>query len=492
MSDFLVGKNISYKYFKNSKKNILDNVNIAIKKGSTTLLTGKSGCGKSTLAYILAGLYPENGGVLVSGEVLVNGVNIHKLTPNKRVSYVSMMFQNCDLQFCMSNLHQELLLCLENIGIPEEDMPQEIEETVALLGVEELLYRDFNTLSGGEKQKCALCCILILKSKCIILDEAFANVDEKSAKEIIQLIQKLKLTVLVIDHNVELWEGVYDTWIHFDSIKKNTSSQPSTGALELTSRDVVDFVPLSLSVDGAVRNARPAHSACINEELKGAKCEGKSESQNPEEIILETSNLIVNKIHFPDMSFKKGSITAIQGPSGCGKTTFFRTLIKQHKYKGQISFFGQEHGKLKKSQLFNQCGIVFQNPSNQFLALNVFDEILFSVKRWNKNQSQKWKEEKTEELLESFDLARYRKYSPYMLSQGQQRRLAVLSMLAGNQDILLLDEPTYGQDYENIYSIMELLKKKSQEGLTILFNTHNKRVASEFSDAIIYFDSQDM
>ena len=455
MSDFLVGKNISYKYFKNSKKNILENIDIAIKKGSITLLTGKSGCGKSTLAYILAGLYPENGGVLVSGGVFVDGVELHSLPPNKRVSYISMMFQNCDLQFCMSNLHQELMLCLENTGVLEEDMPQEIEKTVALLGVEELLYRNFNTLSGGEKQKCALCCILILKSKCIILDEVFANVDEESAKEIIQLIQKLGLTILVIDHNVELWEGVYDTWIRFDE-------QLSEMRSEENDSDVG-------------RGSKPT----ISEE--------KDENQGFGRIILETSGLEVNKIHFPDMSFKKGSITAIQGPSGCGKTTFFKTLIKQHKYKGKIKIFEEEHNKKKKSQLFERCGIVFQNPSNQFLALSVFDEILFSVKRWNNNQSKSWHEEKTIELLASFDLLRYRKYSPYMLSQGQQRRLAVLSMLAGNQDILLLDEPTYGQDYENIYSIMTLLKKKSREGLTIVYNTHNKKVAREFSDSIIHF-----
>ena len=467
MSDFLVGKNISYKYFKNSKKNNLENIDIAIKEGSITLLTGKSGCGKSTLAYILAGLYPENGGVLVSGEVLVDGVDIHKMTPDKRVRYISMMFQNCDLQFCMSNLFQELMLCLENIGVSEEDMPQEIEETVALLGVEELLYRDFNTLSGGEKQKCALCCILILKSKCIILDEAFANVDEESAKEIIQLIQRTGLTILAIDHNIELWEGVYDTWIRFDS-KELFSGEPLLKESKKSNCGKNDI--------------------CVCENIERIKHEGKVENSNLVELALKTSSLIVNKIHFPDMSFKKGSITAIQGPSGCGKTTFFRTLIKEHKYKGEISFFGQEHDKIKKSQLFNQCGIVFQNPSNQFLALNVFDEILFSVKRWNKNQSKGWQQEKAEELLDSFDLLRYRKYSPYMLSQGQQRRLAVLAMLAGNQEILLLDEPTYGQDYENIYSIMELLRKKSQEGLTILFNTHNRRVAREFSDTIIYFN----
>ncbi|MCL2437035.1 MAG: energy-coupling factor ABC transporter ATP-binding protein [Clostridiales bacterium] len=442
MSNMLVAKNITYKYHESSKRTILEDVDIVCEAGSITLLTGKSGCGKSTLAYILAGLYPENGGVLLSGEVYIDGANIQSLAPSKRVAYVSMMFQNCDLQFCMSNLYQELMLCLENIGASPESLPTEIENAVALLGIEHLLHRNFNTLSGGEKQKCALCCILLLKSKCILLDEAFANVDDQSAKEIIQLIRKTGLTVLAIDHNIQLWEGVYDTRINFD----NTP----------------DFVIPN------VQKAKHDHN----------------------DVVIKTENLSANGIVFPDMTFKKGSITAILGASGCGKTTFFKTLIRQYKYKGNIHFLGRELTKVKKNDLFAQCGIVFQNPANQFLSLTVFDEILFSVKKWNKEKDEHWHDEKTTEWLDAFGFGGYKKYSPYMLSQGQQRRLAVLSMLAGGQGILLLDEPTYGQDYENIYNIMSLLKEKAEKGLTILFSTHNERVAMDFSDAIIRIGEQ--
>ena len=444
MMSKLVAKNITYKYHTDSKKNILEGANIELVEGEITLLTGKSGCGKSTLAYILAGLYPENAGVLLSGEVHIDGINIHSLSPSKRVEYVSMMFQNCDLQFCMSNLQQELMLCLENIEVPPEKMQTKIETTIKLLGVENLLHRNFNTLSGGEKQKCALCCILLLESKCIILDEAFANVDNKSAKEIIQLIRKTGLTVLAIDHNVELWKGVYDTRINFD----NTPDF---------------FIPDTSKT--------------------------KKDSSN---VVIQTENLSVNEIRFPDMVFTKGSITAILGESGCGKTTLFKTLIRQHKYKGSIDFLGRELAKTKKSELFSQCGIVFQNPANQFLSINVFDEILFSVKKWNKKGDENWHHKKTSELLNLFGFAKYKKYSPYMLSQGQQRRLAVLSMLAGGQSILLLDEPTYGQDYENVYNIMNLLKEKAEAGLTVLFSTHNERVAMDFSDAIIRIGEHDV
>jgi energy-coupling factor transport system ATP-binding protein len=432
----LEAKNITFKYFKNSARNILENQNFSLPEGKITILTGKSGCGKSTLAYILAGLYPENGGFLTSGSVFYGDVDIHALTPNKRVAHAAMMFQNCDLQFCMNTLENELLFCLENIGTAQEETADIIKKVTGTIGIQHLLQRNFNSMSGGEKQKCALCCILALKSKCIILDEAFANIDIQSAREIISLIKSLNTTVLAIDHNVALWQGAYDQIV---------------------------------SLDGSAVNV-------VDE---------KVELNTPGEIILSAKDLNVNGICYPDMAFEKGSLTAILGPSGCGKTTFFKTLIKQHKYKGSINFLGKELSKRGKNNVFAKCGIVFQNPSNQFLALTVYDEIFFSVDRWHKKESPAVKEEKTLELLRFFDLEKYKKYSPYLLSQGQQRRLAVLSMIAGEQEILLLDEPTYGQDHENMHAIMSLLLEKARNGLTVIFSTHNEKVARNFSHKVI-------
>ncbi len=432
----LYAKNLTFKYFKDSPKNIIENLDFSLPVGEITLLAGKSGSGKSTLAYILAGLYPENGGVLTNGQVFFDEINIHELTPDKRVAYVAMMFQNPDLQFCMNTLENELFFCLENIGTPEHEMDAMIEDVVDTLGIHHLLGKNFHHMSGGEKQKCALACILSLKSKCIILDEAFANIDMTSAKEIIGMIKKLNVTVLAIDHNIELWEGVYDNIISLDGSKPK----------------VFDMLP---------------------------------DLHKPGEVVLETKDLAINGIHYPNMQFEQGSLTAIWGRSGCGKTTFLQTMIGQNKFNGDVHLFGKKLTRLRKKQLFSKCGIVFQNPSNQFLSLTVYDEILFSVNRWYQDKNEQWKENKTLELLELFKLERYQQYSPYLLSQGQQRRLAVLSMIAGEQEILLLDEPTYGQDYENICVMMNLLLEKAKSGLTVIFSTHNEHVARNFSHKMI-------
>jgi len=435
----LRAKGLTFQYFENAQKPVFADLDFEVPPGEITLLTGKSGCGKSTLAYVLAGLYPENCGFLTSGAVYWEDVNIHALTPDRRVSYVSMMFQNPDLQFCMDHLERELLFCLENIGVPKSERAARIDWAVSSIGIGHLLTRPFNTMSGGEKQKCALCCILALGSRCIILDEAFANIDTEAAKEIIGLIQSLPLTVLAIDHNVSLWTGVYH------HIRSMDGTEPR----------VFD-----------VRPALPAPSAPI----------------------LTTRGLSVHEISYPDMTFERGSLNAIVGKSGVGKTTFFKTLVKQHKFQGEIILDGENLGKMRRKSVFSKCGIVFQNPANQFLALNVWEEIRFSVNRWHRDQDEAWKDGRTRELLALFHLESYRNHSPYLLSQGQQRRLAVLSMIAGEQDILLLDEPTYGQDYENICAIMDLLLQKAREGLTVLYATHNEHLAAHFSHQVIQLE----
>ena len=432
----LQANNLTFKYFKKGTKHIFENLDFHIPKGKITLLTGKSGSGKSTLAYVLAGLYPENAGVLVSGRVVADGVDISTLTPDKRVKYVTMMFQNPDLQFCMNNLEQELEFCLENVGVEESAMAQIIDSAISILGIKHLRKHPFNKMSGGEKQKCALACIVALGSRYIILDEAFANIDPVSACEIIEILCSLDMTVLAIDHNISLWEGKYDNII---------------------------------SLDGTVATTFDL----------------KADLHKLGQPIIATKNLVVNGITYPDIEIKKGSINAIVGRSGSGKTTLFKTLIKQYKYEGSITLDGTQVRRVVKKKLFAKCGIVFQNPANQFLALTVFDEVLFSVKRWYRKESAQWQAEKTMELLALFKLDTHKKYAPYMLSQGQQRRLAVLTMIAGAQDILLLDEPTYGQDYENICVMMELLLEKAKSGLTVIFATHNMAIAENFSHQII-------
>lgn len=432
----LQANNITFKYFPKAKKNTLENIHLEVKKGKITMLVGKSGSGKSTLAYVLSGLYPNELGALVQGSITIDGVDIASLTPDKRVKKIALMFQNPDLQFCMNTPLQELQFCLENIDTKEELMLEIIDNVLKQLNITHLKNRSFQTMSGGEKQKCALACILALESEYIILDEAFANIDPKSAKEIINFLPTLGVTVLVIDHDLTQWEGIYD---------------------EIISLDGSSSLPILYNL--------PNYDTCTE--------------------IIKAQNLTIENIKYPDFTIKKGSINAIVGQSGSGKTTLFKTMIKQFRYEGFLQLNGVEIRKIKQKKLFQKIGIVFQNPANQFLAMTVYEEVYFSINQWYKSSTLAQKKQKTLDLLQLFQLESYKSYAPYMLSQGGQRRLAVLTMIAGAQEILILDEPTYGQDYENIKAIMDLLSEKTKSGLTIIFATHNLQFARGFSHQII-------
>ena len=163
----------------------------------------------------------------------------------------------------------------------------------------------------------------------------------------------------------------------------------------------------------------------------------------------------------------------------------FEAMLGLRSYEGTIQFQGKEVREYKKKELYSKAGIVFQNPMNQFVTQGVLDEILFSLKRTGKKIPQERLEEKALSLLEQFQLKNVRHRSPFMLSQGQQRRLAVLSMLANHQQILLLDEPTYGQDDRSSEAIMDLLEELvRKQNLTVILSTHDEELACRWADQI--------
>lgn len=427
-------ENVSFRYFPEGKRNILDCVDLHIPEGGITVLTGASGCGKSTLAALMAGLYPSNGGVLVSGDVKLWGRSVFSMRPQERAGVISMLFQNPDLQFCMSTLRKELHFCLENIRVPGEAIGERSLQAAKALGMEPFLDRTLDTLSGGEKQKAALCCLLALDSKIFLLDEAFANIDTPTAREIIARLRQLAdggKTVIAIDHRAELWQDAADRIL-------------SLGEERVVPR-------------AKKQSCRAGEAAVVLRDVTIRR----------ECALIEGANAV----------FPKGCMSVILGETGCGKTTLFQALLKQHPYEGHIEVEGRDLRAIRQKALFRKIGVVFQNPANQFITQNVLQEVQTSLRLWKKEDS-------AEDLLKDYGLWQYRKYSPYMLSQGQQRRLAVLSVLAGGQEILLLDEPTYGQDARGVAVMMEQLRRKLEEGLTVICITHDEELAEAWADKI--------
>ncbi|MBQ9967674.1 MAG: ABC transporter ATP-binding protein [Oscillospiraceae bacterium] len=425
---------VTFRYFPEGKRNILDHVELRIPEGGITVLTGPSGCGKSTLAALMAGLYPGNGGVLISGDVKLWGRSVFSMRPQERAAYITMLFQDPDLQFCMSTLRKELRFCLENICVRPDEIGTRSQQAAKALGMEALLDRPLDTLSGGEKQKAALCCLLALDSRIFLLDEAFANIDTRTAREIVSHLRSAAdrgKTIIAIDHHAELWQGAADRVISMGEAQVVAVPPKRIGAGD---------VPAVVLRDVTVRRDR---------------------------VLIEGGCAV----------FPKGGMSMILGESGSGKTTLFRSLLKQHPYEGHMEVDGRDLTAIRQKELFCKVGVVFQKPADQFITQNVLQEVQASLRLWKR-------QEDARTLLEGYGLWQYRKYSPYMLSQGQQRKLAVLSVLAGGQEILLLDEPTYGQDSRSTAVMMEQLRRKTEAGLTVICITHDEELAKVWADKI--------
>ena len=437
----IVCENLTFRYFEKSKP-VIDNVSLTIPSGEITVLMGSSGCGKSTLAAILCGLLPENGGFLTEGSIELFGTPLKELNPSDRAEKISMMFQNPDLQFCMATLREELYFCMENIRVPAERMRERAQLSARVMGTEHLLDRKLFSLSGGEKQRAVLTCIHLLDASCILLDEPFANLDPDAVQEMMKLLRRM----------------CREQGVAYPGIWQETRKAPLTVK----------------STEDGLRLSRVTMPEIPQKPKKRRRLRGNVAEQD--------SLLFEGDAIFPD-----GCITAILGPSGCGKTSLMMTFLKQRDYLGDIVIvengYVRELRSIDQKGCFDEVGIAFQNPSNQFITQNVTEEVADGLSRRYAGETPEQIKQRALDMLDTCGLRKYQKFSPYMLSQGQQRRLAVLSVLAGGQKLLLLDEPTYGQDYRSARALMDqVCARVKEDGLTVIMTTHDRGLAEAYAD----------
>ena len=446
-------EDVTFSYGEHSKHNVLEHISFAVRADRFTLLTGPSGCGKSTLLYLAAGLYPGNGGFLRSGRVTVDGQEPGSMAPEQRAHLLAMLFQNPDLQFCMDTVEHEMVFCMENISLPADEIDARLEQALAFCGIAHLRTRKLSTLSGGEKQRVMLACAVVLRPRWLLLDEPFANLDEESARVLVAHLRRLHdehgVGILAVDHDPRLWLGAADELVVFSS----------TG--QTVQRGSVPCVVPPYQLKPVQKNPSEGDSLVL------------------EDLTVYKGNTQI----LCDLSarFQAGQIHAILGPSGCGKSTLFQTLCGMERYTGHILVEGHEVSRLRPKQLGGLMGFVFQSPQDQFVAGTVLDEITLSL---HSSGTQDIPGE-ARRILEEIGLWRHRKLSPYMLSQGQQRRLGVAALLAYRCRVLVCDEPTYAQDRDNILCIMDQLQRRVlEDGLTLVFSTHDRLLARCYADHI--------
>lgn len=442
--------------------------------GKIHAISGPSGSGKSSILYLIDGLIPHMYEGTLEGKVFLRGKDITDVLPRYRCEDIGFVMQNPESQFCTYTVEEELAFGMENLGIPPEEMEHRIREALDFVGMQGYESTNLDDLSGGQKQKIAIASVLVTKPSILLLDEPTANLDPVSRRQIFDLILRIsreeKVTVILVEHNIAEIIDEVDYFL----------------ALDASGKLVLDC-----------KKGDPEEAAWIAANSFEPRIPHREPKQMQEEPLVEIRNLnfaypipgkkrAKGKPIIRDLSMKiyPCEFLAIVGENGVGKSTLMKLLFKVNEPdSGEISVYGTPLSAYRTRTLYHKMGLVFQNPENQFITNTVFDEMMFSLKRVPIRTEEK--EQRVNAMLEKFHLEQAKEESPFALSQGQKRRLSVASMLLTDQKVLFLDEPTYGQDFENRQELMKDMQELVERGVTIIMITHDLSLVKQYASRVI-------
>ena len=475
----------------------IKNISFDIAKGEKVLILGPSGSGKSTLAQCLNGIIPNINKGQAQGQVTIGGQDIFNQSIYDRSQLVSTVLQDPDGQFIGLTVAEDLAFSLENDCVNQGEMKDKVDLWAERLNLSSLLGHRPQDLSGGQKQRVSLAGVLIDESPILLFDEPLANLDPKSGQETIALIDKIHkevgATTIIIEHRLEdvLYRPVDRVLLVNDGkLLFNGSPDELLSTTLLLDNGIRE--PLYVTVLRQLGfNTKSAEQLSQLEtlDLSGLSLPDRtrkvpSESQTTP--ILEVGKLKVgygdNLPIIENMSFslKKGERLAIVGKNGAGKSTLAKALCGFVPSHGRLIYKGQDISQDSIAERSERIGFVLQNPNQMISQAMIFDEVALGLRLRGVDESEV--EERVYEVLKTCGLYSFRKWPISALSFGQKKRVTIASILVLKPEIIILDEPTAGQDYQTYTDIMTFLDSLQQQGHTIVMITHDMQLMLEYSD----------
>ena len=498
-------KDFSFQY-KAQSEPTLKNLNLTIYKGEKVLIVGPSGSGKSTIGQCLNGIIPNIYKGTSSGQFLIQGKEAFDLSVYEKSHLVSTVLQDTDGQFIGLSVAEDLAFALENDMVELESMKSRVHTWAERLDLSKLLDHRPQDLSGGQKQRVSLAGVLIDESPILLFDEPLANLDPKSGQDIIDLIDQIHeeqgTTTIIIEHRLEdvlyrpvdrvilinqgqvLFNGRPDELLRTTLLAENGIREPLyLTTLRQLGQDIDQLEHLDrledIELTGVNRSIPEATFTKTGEAEELLKLEQISFAYQENHPILKNISL----------SIPKGQRLAIVGKNGAGKSTLAKAICGFITTEGQYTSRGEDIKQESVKERAERVGYVLQNP-NQMISTNmIFDEVALGLRL--RGVAEEDIKERVYQALKTCGLYEFRKWPISALSYGQKKRVTIASILVLGPEILVLDEPTAGQDQRNYTDIMEFLDSLQEKGHTIVMITHDMQLMLDYSDrALVVSDGQ--
>ena len=489
MSDSpLVIENLSFQYRSRPEPAIRE-ISFALNPGEMLLIAGASGCGKTTLARCINGLIPRSYGGARSGKVLLHGRDVSEMSLVQVAQVVGTLLQDPERQIVASNVYNEIAFGPENLGLPREEIIARVEQVIKRLNIEHLSGRETFTLSGGEKQKVALAGLLVMRPSILLLDEPLASLDPASAYEALAVFRSLAdegTTILLVEHRVEdALAARPDRLLYMDD-----GSVHYLGPINDLPPNI-DHHQVKLPAEWVVRRARELNDNVKPHPAPQVQANAKT-LVSFENVGFSYGPDLPQVLNNVNLQIRQGDMIAVLGPNGAGKSTLVKHAIGLLKpTSGRVLVNGDDTRHLSVAQVARTLGYVFQSPTHMLFAPTVREELAFGPQ--NLGYSSEEISRNVKESVGTVNLNGLEEYPPLGLSFGQQKRTTIASVLAMRSKIMVMDEPTAGQDFANYTRFMEAMcgadegRKSllSENFAATLFITHDIDLAVTYANRVL-------
>ena len=503
-------EDFGFQYTAQAEPTLYD-INLQIRKGEKVLIAGPSGCGKSTLAHCINGLVPNSYPGKATGKLTIGGQDALKLGLFGLSKIVGTVLQDSDGQFIGLTVAEDIAFALENDCLPTEEMHREVERIAELVDVKRVLKHAPHEISGGQKQRVGLGGVMVGQVDVLLFDEPLANLDPATGKQAIVLIDEIQkrtgCAVIIIEHRVEdvlycpvdrvivmgdgriQYDGDPDTLLCSELLQRKGIREPlyvtalKYAGVELTADMRPSYLPeLKLSQQQKAQvqswfDKQPSPEAAPEQDVL-LRAENLDFTYEGGHHALRGINAIVHK----------GEMLSIVGTNGAGKSTFSKVVCGfENAQSGILELEGVDLNTLSIKERADHIGYVMQNPNQMISKTQIFDEVALGLR--NRGVSEEEIRPRVEETLKICGLYPFRNWPVSALSYGQKKRVTIASILVLKPEMILLDEPTAGQDLKHYTEIMDFLSELNRQGVTVVLITHDMHLMLEYTPRAIVFNA---